>query len=242
MRKHYSNKKVIIHAAGRVVYVRCTVIVFTWRGSWNAAVLFVRVVSTIIVSVTDVPCWNAAVVSTLERVWAARWSCRQHTKSHHIRYLYSSVIVVQSAVIVYSRFPLCVQSAVYSFIGKQTGDTSKHLSFRDRHVLHNVVGYYDLLKQRAHSVGKSERGFLYKKFSRRNWDLRSRFTDCRCSQTLLPYSFHCRIRTAKCLSEAISTVVSGVVWYNGSITPRVHSGVIKQIDCRLHYRPFASVE
>jgi len=26
-------------------------------------------------------------------------------------------------------------------------------------------------------------------------------------------------------------------WYNGSITLRVHSGVTKRIQCRLHYRP-----
>jgi len=31
-------------------------------------------------------------------------------------------------------------------------------------------------------------------------------------------------------------------WYNESITPRVHSGVTKQIECKLHYRPSATVE
>jgi len=31
-------------------------------------------------------------------------------------------------------------------------------------------------------------------------------------------------------------------WYNGSITPRVHSAVSKRIQCRLHHRPSATVE
>jgi len=31
-------------------------------------------------------------------------------------------------------------------------------------------------------------------------------------------------------------------WYNASITPRVHSAVTKRIQCRLHYRPSATVE
>jgi len=31
-------------------------------------------------------------------------------------------------------------------------------------------------------------------------------------------------------------------WYNGSITPRVHSAVTKRIQCRLYYRPSATVE
>jgi len=33
-------------------------------------------------------------------------------------------------------------------------------------------------------------------------------------------------------------------WYNGSITPRLYmySGVTKRIQCRLHYRPSATVE
>ena len=31
-------------------------------------------------------------------------------------------------------------------------------------------------------------------------------------------------------------------WYNGSITPRVHSGVTKRIQSRLHYRPTATVQ
>jgi len=39
----------------------------------------------------------------------------------------------------------------------------------------------------------------------------------------------------------ISTVVR-LEWYNGSITPRVQSGVNKRIECRLHYRTSATVE
>jgi len=31
-------------------------------------------------------------------------------------------------------------------------------------------------------------------------------------------------------------------WYNGSTTPRVHSGVSKWIQCRLHYRPPSTIE
>jgi len=31
-------------------------------------------------------------------------------------------------------------------------------------------------------------------------------------------------------------------WYNGTKTLRVHSGVTKRIECRLHYRPSATVE
>ena len=31
-------------------------------------------------------------------------------------------------------------------------------------------------------------------------------------------------------------------WYNGLITPPVHSGVTKRIECRLYYQPSATVE
>jgi len=53
----------------------------------------------------------------------------------------------------------------------------------------------------------------------------------RCISQLIPWSHSYCLSLPLCLE-----------WYNGSITPRVHSGVTKRIDCRLYYQPSATVE
>jgi len=62
------------------------VTVFTKRvsGRGYATVLFIRHVSTVIVSITDPSCWNTDTVSALELIWRTRSSCIQQTQSHQV--------------------------------------------------------------------------------------------------------------------------------------------------------------